>query len=94
MRRPIKENKPEQSRTPAYVKVTSVILIVSTIFTMAAYRQRQKTYEQLETLVENFCESVDVYCESVDIYCESSDRVIKSNEQLQQSIDSMIKFIH
>ena len=31
MRRPIKENKPEQSRAPAYVKVTSAILIVSTI---------------------------------------------------------------
>ena len=86
MRRPIKENKPEQSRAPAYVKVTSAILIVSTIFTIAAYRQRQKTYEQLATLVENFCESVDVYC-------ESSDKVIKSYERLQQSIDALIEYI-
>lgn len=93
MKGPIKENKPEQKRAPAYVKVTIVILVISIILTIGAYRQRQKTYEQLATLVENFCESVDAYCESVDIYCESSGRVIKSNKELRQSIDTMVEFI-
>lgn len=77
-----KENKPERKKIPAYLKITSAILVVSTTLTIAACRERQKIYEELATLVET-------YCESIDRYCESSERVISSNEKLKQSIDEL-----
>ena len=84
-----KEDKPERKKIPAYLKITSAILVVSTTLTIATCRQRQKIYDELAILVEIYCESVDRYCESVDRYCESSERVISSNEKLKQSIDAL-----
>lgn len=77
-----KEDKPERKKIPAYLKITSAILVVSTTLTIATCRQRQKIYDELAILVE-------IYCESVDRYCESSERVISSNEKLKQSIDAL-----
>ena len=77
-----KEGKPERKKIPAYLKITSAILVISTTFTLAACRQRQKIYEELATLIET-------YCEAADRYCESSERVINSNEKLKQSIDAL-----
>lgn len=81
-----KEDKLERRNIPAYLKITSAILVISTTLIIAACRQRQKIYDELAILVKT-------YCESADRYCESSERVINSNENLKQSVDALKELI-
>lgn len=81
-----RKDKSRREKAPTYLKITCAILVISTVLTMAASRQRQKDYEKLTMIVES-------YCEATDDFCESSERVINSTEKLKQSIDTIKELI-